>query len=111
MSAQPYGPIAELEMSLSYFSGVVVNELFFVLSYPSIKFIDEAVNRGVHVFFNCVGVDRTTIYIDRGFGFMAQLLDGENAAHVGHQVKVALDFFYFRFNISSQGFSDFNMMA
>ena len=43
------------------------------------------------ILFDRIGVDGPAVEQDRGFGFMAQLLDGEDAMNVYHVVRVPDD--------------------
>lgn len=61
---------------------MVVDQFFFVLSDSSIQFVYQAINRGVHIFLDLFRVNRTTIYVYRGFGFVLQFFDCENTVDI-----------------------------
>ena len=89
----------------------MVNKFFFVFSYASIEFIDQAVDCRVHVLFCCVSVNRTTIYINGSFRLVPQFLNCEDAVHAGHEIKMPSDFLDLAFNITSESIGHFDMMA
>lgn len=53
-----------------FISGVVVNKFFFVLAHAPFKFVDEAINCGVHVLFDVVTINGTAIDAGSGLGFV-----------------------------------------
>ena len=61
--------------------------------------------------FDRVGVDRAAAHVDRGFGFVLELLDGEDAVDVGHVVEVPLELGELRADVVAQGFRDVDVMA
>ena len=87
----PYGPDTGSVFDLVSFPGTVINQFFFVFSYSSFEFINEAVNGGVHIFFGVVCVNRTTVHVYAGFCLVAQFLDRKDAVDVGDEVKMSLD--------------------
>jgi hypothetical protein len=110
-ATQPSGPNAKLVFYFMCFSGAMVNELLFVLSDPPIQFVYQAIDRGIHVFFGIISVNRATIYVHRGFRLMPEFFDCQDTAYVRHQIKMPLDLFNFGLDITSQGFGYFDVMA
>ena len=70
---------------------MVVGDLLLVLSYLAVKLVDHAVDGGVHVFVDGIGKQLGAGEIDRGFGAVPQLVDGEYAVDVGDVIEVTLD--------------------
>ena len=90
---------------------MVIDELFFVLSDSPLKFVHETIDRGVHVLFGVIGVDRTTIYTNSCFGFVPEFFDGQDTMDVRHEVKMTGCFLNFGLDIFSQRISNFDVMA
>lgn len=82
-------------------SGVVINELFFVLSYSSFNLVHKTIDRCVHVLFGMIGIDRTTIYANSCFSFVPEFFDGQNTMDVRHEVKVTSRLINLGFDIFS----------
>lgn len=110
-AAQPHGPKARSVFNFSRFFCAVVDELFFVFSYPPIQFVYEAINCRVHIFFGVISVDRTTIYVDCSFGLMPEFFHREDTVYVRHKIKMPFDLLNLRFDITSKGFGYLNVMA
>lgn len=111
-TAQPHGPNTVLaEISLLRVSGAVVDEFFFVLSYPPIELVYQAIDRCIHVFFDCISVNRTAIHFDCSFCFVPQLLDSEDTVDVRYQIKVTCDLVNLGLDITSEGSGYLDVMA
>ncbi len=93
------------------FFGTMITELLFVFSYSAFKFVYEAVDGGIHIFFGVISVNRTTVYIYSCFRLVAQFLDRKDTIHIRYKVKVAFNFFDLRLNVSSEGIGNFDVMA
>jgi hypothetical protein len=89
----------------------MVDELLFVLSYSPVQFIYQAIDCGVHIFFDVISIDRTTIYVNCGFGFVPEFFDCEDTAYVRHQIKMTFNFFDFGLDITSEGLGYLDVMA
>ena len=70
---------------------MVIGELFLVLLDAAVELVGERIDRGIHVLLDGVGVDGAAVQQHGGFGFVAQLLDGEDAMNVYHVVRVPHD--------------------
>jgi hypothetical protein len=89
----PYGRSGKIP--LSRISRVMVSQLFLVLLYLPVEFVDQAVYSSVHVFGDRFGENGTSAYIDFSFGFVSQFLNAENAVDIGEVVEMSLDAFEF----------------
>lgn len=96
---------------LVFVSRVVVNEFFLVFANSTLEFVDETIDRGIHIFFNVIAVDGAAIDAGCCFRFMLQLLDGQDTFDVRHNVKVSGYLVYFCSDIGSQGLGYLDMMA
>ena len=70
---------------------VVIGELFLVLLDAAVELVGERVDGGVHVLLDGVGVHGAAVQQHGGFGFVAQLLDGQDAMNVYDVVRVPDD--------------------
>ena len=89
----------------------MIDKFFFIFSYSSIQFVHKAIDGGVHVFFGVIGVNRTAIYLDRGFSFMPQFFYRKDTVYVRHQIEMTLDLFDFGLDITSEGIGYLDVMA
>ena len=99
------------EISLACVSCVMVGKLFLELLYSSIQLVHQAIDCCIHVFFSGVGVNRITIYIHCCFRFMSEFLNSQDTVHVRYDFKMTLQSLNFRGDITSEGFSYFDVMA
>ena len=53
-----------------FISGVMVDKFFFVLADTPFKFVYEAINCGIHIFFDVVAVNSTAIDAGSGLGLV-----------------------------------------
>src|SRR5690606_3184203 len=71
---------------------VMISELFLVLRGLPIELVGQIVDRGVHVAVSRLGMDRgTAAGVHRRFGFVDELLDGQNAVDGRHVIEMALE--------------------
>jgi hypothetical protein len=63
---------------LLFIFNVVIDEFFFVFSDSSFNFVHETIDRGVHVLFGVVSVDRTTIHMNCCLSFVTEFFNGQN---------------------------------
>jgi len=89
----------------------MIDQLFFVFSYSSIQFVYQSIDRRVHVFFDGVCVNRTTIHVDCGFSLMPKLFDSKYTVNVRYKIKMSLYFLDSCLDIAPQGLGYFNVMA
>src|SRR5690606_1124616 len=99
------------EPSLVHVAGAMIDELLFVLSYPSVELVDERVDGGVHVLLDGIRVDLPAIDVYRGLGLVPQLLDPEDAMHVRYEVEVPFDLLDLVADITPQRRGDFQLVA
>lgn len=90
---------------------MMIDRLLFVFSHSSLDLVHKTINRGVHVFFGMIGVDRTTIYTNGCLGFMPELFYGQDTLNIRNQVKVAGSLLQLGFDVPSKRISNFDVMA
>ena len=90
---------------------MVIQELFLVLAYAPLDLVDEGVYRGVHILVDGFGIYLLAVDLHRGFGFVAQFLDGQNTMDIRYQVKVPADSLEPGIDVRSHGLSNFDVVA
>jgi hypothetical protein len=70
---------------------MVIGALFLVLLDTAVQLVRQAIDGGVHVFFGCVRVDGAAAHVQRGLGFLSQLLYRQHTVHVDDLIKMSAD--------------------
>ena len=73
---------------------MVIDKFFLVLANSPFEFVDQSVDRGIHILFDVIAIDSAAIDTGGGFGFMPEFLDGQDTLDVRHDVKMSANFFY-----------------
>jgi hypothetical protein len=77
---------------LAGLSRMVVSQLFLVFLDLSTEFVNQRIDRGVHVAFDGIGMNRAAREVNGCLRFVFELFDGENAMDVGQVIEVTLQF-------------------
>jgi hypothetical protein len=77
-----------------FVSCVVIDKSFFVLADSPFELVNQSVDRGIHILFDMIAVDSAAVDAGGGFGFMPELLDGQDTLDVRHDVKMSANLIY-----------------
>jgi hypothetical protein len=93
------------------FERVVVAAFFLVFLDPAIELVRERVDGGVHVRLDGIRVNGASAQQNRGFRFVAQLLDREDAVNVYDPVRMSDDAVQFLFYVILERGRDIDMVT
>ena len=86
-------------------------ELFLVLYYLTIQFVDQGINCSVQVFIIAFHENIFAADVYSGFGLLLKFLNGKDDIHVYHVVEVTFEFAEFPRCIIANGGGDFQMAS
>src|SRR6202040_1074165 len=90
---------------------MVIGALFLVLLDAAVQLVRQTIDGGVHVFFGCVGVNGAAAHVQRGLGFLSQLLYRQHTVHVDDLIKMSADALELLLDITPQRRGDFDVVT
>ena len=90
---------------------MMIGQLFLVLAHPSLELVGQRVDRGVHVAFAGQGMNGLAADVQRRFGLVLQLLDGQHEMRVDDVIEVSHDAVEFLLHVAAHGCGDLDVMT